>query len=99
MRLTTSAIAGAGRGADDDKRARSEDRAVADFVKESPDETGLVLVVEVGRDVDGGHRVLLDPASLDPDCALSPVYASAAPKIRLPKVFAASACIPGSTCW
>ncbi|MGO9962359.1 MAG: hypothetical protein ACLPUG_02885 [Acidimicrobiales bacterium] len=27
-----------GRGADDDKRARSDDRAVAGFVKESPDE-------------------------------------------------------------
>ena len=55
-----------GGGADGDKRARSDDRAVAGFVKESPDETGLVLVVQVGSDVDGGHPVFLDPASLDP---------------------------------
>src|ERR1035438_571529 len=92
-------------GADDDSRARSDDRALACVVEESPDEAGLVLVVHVGSDIDGGHCGVSIRRGVTPDCTGVPGYVSAAapkvssPKVTAPKVFAASACIPGSTCW
>jgi hypothetical protein len=88
-----------GGGADGDKRARSDDRAVTGFVKESPDEK-----VSSSSFRSAVMSTVVIPCfsirrRLTPDCTAVPVYASAAPKISLPKVFAASVCMPGSTCW